>query len=309
MELLVNPASYHNAIDLIEINTDQLIVGSNQFSTRNNCVLTDQELINLISNKKNSKIIILINKLFFEQEIESLTKYLKWISTLAIDGIMFHDFAIPQILFENNISNIPLIYNPETLITSYGQLEFYKDNNFKEVCLARELFYPEILEIGKQNKFGIKLQIQAQGYGFFMDSRWKLISNFEKANKLNLNLKNKKLYLRELTRKLPNLIYEDDNGTHMYTGYQITTINILDKLKEAKIDTLRFDSFFNNEEQILQITKLYQKGLEALKNNSYDKIKNELYEKLLIICNCKISNGFLGAQKDLLHLEKGDDNE
>jgi putative protease len=115
MELLVNPASYSNAVDLVKLNVHQISIGVKQFAQRNNCELNIEQIKSLTTIKNKTKILILVNKFFFESEINDLQQFLIQIAKLNIDGIIFNDMAIPQICFEKNIK-INLIYDPDTLV-------------------------------------------------------------------------------------------------------------------------------------------------------------------------------------------------
>jgi putative protease len=53
--------------------------------------------------------------------------------------------------------------------------------------------------------------------------------------------------LKEETREHEFLIYEDDHGTHIMTGYNLCLIDHLKKLINLKIDVLRIDSFLHDE--------------------------------------------------------------
>jgi putative protease len=169
MELLVNPTSYSNALKLIDLNVHQIFIGDNQFCVRNNCNLSLKEIKLITENKKNTKIIILINKFFFDYELIDLENYLIALSKMSVDGIMFSDMAVNQICYEQKIS-IPLIYNHETLVTNSEQFPFYLKNDITEVSLARELKHQEIEQI-VQSKKEMKTQIQVSGYGYIMHSR------------------------------------------------------------------------------------------------------------------------------------------
>jgi putative protease len=169
MELLVNPTSYTNAIDLIELGVHQLCVGDNHYCVRNNCHLTLKQIETLIKNKKQTKIMVLVNRFYFDPELDELTDYLISLNKLNVDGFIFSDFAINQICYEQKI-NVSLIYNPETLVTNYDQFPFYLENGIGEVTLARELNVDELKEIG-QNKNKMKTQIQVGGFAYVMHSR------------------------------------------------------------------------------------------------------------------------------------------
>jgi hypothetical protein len=59
-------------------------------------------------------------------------------------------------------------------------------------------------------------------------------------------LTSKKLYLKEEKRKQPFIIYEDENGTSVLTGYNLC---LIDKLNELfnKVDVIIVDSFLHDE--------------------------------------------------------------
>jgi collagenase-like PrtC family protease len=170
MQLLVNPTSYQNAQLLITKKVHRIFVGTKEFSVRNSCLLTIEEIGELVKNKNQTEIIILVNKLFFEFELEKLEQYILAISKLNIDGIMYADYAVNQILFENNLNHIHQIYNPDTLVTNYEQFPFYLQNNIHEVSLARELTGTNIVKC-IENKKEMKVQVQVGGYGLMLQSR------------------------------------------------------------------------------------------------------------------------------------------
>jgi putative protease len=169
MELLVNPASYSNALTLIKLGVHQIFLGDNQFCTRNNCHVTLKQLQALVQQKKNTKVLVLVNRFFFEPEIKALEDYLMALNKIAIDGIIFADFAVNQICYEKQLT-LRLIYNPETLVTNYEQFPFYQANNIQEVALARELNHNEIRTIAT-HKRQMRTQVQAAGYAYMMHSR------------------------------------------------------------------------------------------------------------------------------------------
>jgi collagenase-like PrtC family protease len=56
------------------------------------------------------------------------------------------------------------------------------------------------------------------------------------------------LLIREVSRKEPSIIYEDEVGTHVLTNYSLNLLEYLPNLYEQGIDTIRIDSFLYDEE-------------------------------------------------------------
>jgi putative protease len=169
MQLLVNPINFINALKLIKLGVHQLYVGSKLFSLRNNCNLSINSLKRLVENKTKTKIIILINKIIQEDEIKSLEQYILSICKLNIDGIMFTDYAVAQIIYEHKIK-INLIYFSPTLTTNYGQIDFFESNKINEIVLSNELNKIEIKDICK-HKSKVKIQLQVFGHVHVMNSK------------------------------------------------------------------------------------------------------------------------------------------
>lgn len=304
MKLIIEPFNFEHANFCIDQKIDAIILGSEDYSLRNSYNFTDEEILKIISNKKNTKIFIKVNAFFFEHQIDKLTNYLIRISKWEIDGVIFSDFAIAQINEELKL-NLKLRYNPDTLVTSYFQFPFYIENNFSCVSLARELSLIELSEILSNKTNELELEIQGHGYLFIMHSRWKLISNFEKY--YDINLKHKELKIKENLRKLPNIITQDKHGTHMFSGYQICTIDILDKIRN--IDWLRIDCINMNEEEAYKLVTLYKESIDMLNsnNNEYNEKTKDIYKQITKFSSSLISHSFLGKMKDILHMEKNDD--
>jgi putative protease len=169
LQLLVNPVNLNNAFALIKMGVHQIFIGIKNFSIHCNCLISIVELKKILQRKNKTKIFININRYFFESEIKMLESLLVEITKLNIDGIIFNDFAIPQILFEKNISSY-LIYNPETLVTNFGQFDFYLKNRINEVSISREVKKDEISKMCNKNN-GIKIQMQVSGYPLIMHSK------------------------------------------------------------------------------------------------------------------------------------------
>lgn len=136
--MLVNPTSYESALKLIKLGVDQISVGMAKFSQRNNCCLMFGEITALVNLRQKTKIVVLVNKLFFENELPELTDHLITLNEIGITDIMFSDYAVAQIAYELHLP-FKLIYHPETLVVNYGQFPFYLKNDIKQVALAREL--------------------------------------------------------------------------------------------------------------------------------------------------------------------------
>lgn len=306
MEISVTCSSLALAKDLDLLNVDNIIIGIKNFSCRFNNYFSIEDVEHLSNELKNSQLTICLNSFYFEEDLKELTEILFKLSKIKINKIMFSDFAIPQIIFENNL-NFNLQYAPETLVTSYGQFDFYLKNNIKSVVIATELTWLELNKI-IENKSDMKIAIKAHGLGFVMYSRWPMISNYRDDNNFLKDEFNNIDYLliKEEKRLLPNLIYEDDKGTHMMTGYYICSIKKILEMKQKGMDEIIIDSLFIEDNNLKEIIDYYINCL----NLKYDAISlNQIWTRIKSISKFPISEGFFGETKDVLHTLEVDNHD
>lgn len=304
MKIWINPVGLEHAKKLIaNKNVDYVVVGmKNKLSTRNTCLLSIDEIKQL----NCPKLAVSLNNLYVDDQLELLTNTLKQLCTLNVRTIIFTDFAVKQICDE--ISYQPnFVYNSETLTTNYSQLPLYKSHNINEVVLPRELHINEVIDFGHY-KNDVKLQMQAEGYGLMMHSKWQLLTNFKNQFNLNIDVQNKLFYLKEETRDLPNIIIEDETGSHMFTGYNVSVLEYLDKLVEAGVDSINFLSYLHDQHWVDATLDIYVRALESINNKTFSENKTILAQEINKL-NKVSACGFLDPTRGLLHLERGGDNE
>lgn len=304
MELVVDVLNYDHAVFCIENNVDNIILSNELYSSQYSYSFNEQEVQKLIKIKNKTKIWIKVDIFFYEQDINRLICYLRWLSRLDIDYIIFQDYAVAQINEEYNL-NLKLHYGSQTLNVSSYQFDFFGENNINSLFLAREISFSELTDICRHKK-NIKVEIHGHGYSYMMYSRWKMITNFETYYNLkNNNVHNNLIEIKEELRKFPNLLIENRHGTHMYTGYLVYSIDLLKKIKDIGVDYLRIDLFDTNYQYAVEITKYY---LEFI-NKEIDQSNLKKFINLHNENNLLISHGFLAAINKLPTLQKEEDEK
>lgn len=300
MKIWVNPIGFNHANELIKNNSvDYVIVGvKHRMSCYNTCLLTLAQ----IKQINCPKIVVSLNNLYVESQLKEIVKILKFLKNIKIKTIIFLDFAIKQICDEINYKP-NFVYYSETLLTNYGQLPFFKKNNINNVVLSNKLFLNEIKQIAN-NSHGIKLHMQAEGYDLVMRSKWKLLSNFGKQFKINKKFNNNYFFLKEETRDLANIISQDETGSYIFTGYNLSIMNFLDQLSEW-VDSIFFLSYLHDKKWVDRNIKIYTEAIKSIKNKFFVKNKQNFINVINKI-NHISSGGFLSSSKGLLHLKRID---
>lgn len=303
IDLYVHCCNEKLAYRLDQRKVDYVVVGLEDFSCRFNGYFDFEEIERVKKAFKYSKLCVFLNNIYSEFEIDKLEVALVKLEELKVDLIMFSDFAIPQIIYERNL-NLKTHYNPETLVTSYGQFDFYLSNNINKVNLASELTLTEIKKIC-DNKQDMYVSIKGFGLGFIMHSRWKMISTFldyTNADKAKFNSIDY-LLIKENERVLPNIIFEDSKGTHMLSGYYICCLKQMNELKKMNIDALIIDSLFVHDDD-LTLDFVLEAYKYALNNDLNESQLEKIYDEVSKKCELSISPGFFGNHNDVLHTKK-----
>lgn len=285
---------------LTDSKCDIVVTGIKKYSDKINALATVKEIESylLLCHKNKKQLYVLMDAFIFEKDISDLEDALSQLSKIKIDGIIYNDCAINQINYEKKLG-LNLIYDPKALVTNYGQFEFYANNDISSVVLSNEININEITEcIKNKNKLGLIKQVS--GYVFMMKSRWQLLDNFIKLHYLNSDLSNKKILISEQLRDFPAIIYQNEHGTHIYTGYVLSNLSFLSQLQG--IDIFLIDGFLHSKEWIIQTIDLYADAISHINDAKY---LQQLVEKEKQINQQEyVSSGFMKVNPtdDLMYL-------
>lgn len=110
-------------------------------------------------------------------------------------------------------------------------------------------------------------------------------------------------------RKIPNLIFEDNHGTHMLSGYVINALEEFKTLSDLGVDLYLINFLKMDSELATALTALFLSAMSDLNNNQYQLANYQEALAKIVDKRFKLSAGFLGNIKDLPHLEKETEHE
>ena len=122
----------------------------------------------------NKKCFIVINRMFFESDLDNLDKILSKIAAMNVDGVLYYDDSILELKIENDY-NINLYINKNYMMTNSSTINFYHKYGVKGVVLSNEITLDEIKMIRKNTKLEI-MQLLI-GYPVVATSRRSLNTN------------------------------------------------------------------------------------------------------------------------------------
>lgn len=142
---------------------------------------TLEEIESLRNDSK--KCFIVINRMFFESDLDNLDKILTRIATMNIDGVLYYDDAILELKIENNY-NINLYISKNYMMTNSDTINFYHRYGVKGVVLSNEITLDEIKMIRENTKLEI-MQLLI-GYPVVATSRRSLNTNSGNLERLEV---------------------------------------------------------------------------------------------------------------------------
>lgn len=237
-------------------NVDATLVLRTEFSYKCYRRFTVEEINTYL---KNHKAFIDFSFMAYDQDFPALKNYLKKLRLKEnIIGYIVADIGVAQFLKEEGLLN-KCVYNPETLITNWQEVQTISELGFFGVFLAKEITIENICEISQKNpNFGLFFQ----GHGRFsmFHSKRHLLSIYNKKFKHNLDLKNRAdLFLKEKNRAEKLNVLEDKFGTYLFRGKTTQMFSYITKLKNC-LSYFAIDPLFFSDEYAIDALSLYQKN-------------------------------------------------
>lgn len=282
------------AIDEINLDIDAIIIGYKDFNSLNVLELNMDEIGELRKNY-TKEIYISFNQLINDNRIESVKEILKKISDLNINGVLFDDLGVLQVVKENNL-NINLIWANTHQVTNYITINNYERIGVKGAIISPDITLNEIIETKENTSSKLFVPIFGK-FEIFSSNRY-LLSNYLKY--INNDATDKTHYIENNNTKYP--IYEDNNGTHIINGNILNGLNEYTKLLENNIDYILINSYdIDNIELVVDSFNKVRKMYEE--NNIDNSVVNTLQKEL----TDDINKGFLYTET--IYKVKSDVNE
>ena len=284
-ELLVTPANISHLEELMVAGADAFLVGEQFFGLRLPGLMEELRRIEYraLPHPQNKKLYVAMNALFHNDKLEALAPYMKKLQAIGIDGIVFGDPAVIIARREAEVT-IPLHWNTEQTATNYFTANYWGKRGSTRAVLARELSLDEVVEV-KENA-EVQIEVQVHGMTCIFQSKRSLLGNYflfqDKAMEVENRSKNKNMFLHDKERSNKYPIYEDINGTHIFSPNDMCMIDELDELLDAEIDSLKIDGILQDPSYVTAVTSYYRQAIDAYYESraAYKACKKDLFNKI-----------------------------
>lgn len=275
----------------IQAGADAVYFGLGQLNMRINSKGLDIDKLKTVvtrAHDNNTKIYIALNSIVYDDELEILDELAAKIKNSGADAVICSDFAVIEKCSE---LNIPIHISTQANISNIQAVRTFAKLGASRVVLARELTIDQIKEIKKLSP--IEIETFVHGAMCVSVSGRCYMSHFlfdASANRGDCYQPCRREYT----------ITDRDSGSELKIGdgyvmspKDICTIEIIDQLIDAGIDSFKIEGRSRSPEYIKTITQVYRTAINAVANGSFDEdLKDDLLEKAKTVYNRGFSTGF-----------------
>lgn len=300
VELLAPAGNMEKFQMALHYGADAVFLGGKMFNLRagsNN--FSDEELEKAVTyaHERNKRVYVTLNIIPHNEELEELPDYVKFLEKIGVDGVIVADLGVFQIVKENSDLNISI--STQASNTNWRSVKMWKDMGAKRVVLAREVSLENIAEIRKKVP-DIELEVFVHGAMCMAVSGRCLLSNYMTGRDANrgdcAQACRWKYSLVEETRPDEYMpVFEDERGTYIFNSKDLCTIEMLDKILDLGVDSLKIEGRMKGIYYVSNVVKIYKDALNSYYSGEY-KYNPRWKEELESTSNRSYTEGFYHGQ-------------
>ena len=284
---------------------DAVFLGGKMFNLRAGSTnFSDEELQEAVdyAHARNKRVYVTLNIIAHNKELEILPEYVKTLEKIGVDAVIVADMGVFQVVKEN--SNLPISVSTQASNTNWRSVKMWKELGAKRVVMAREVSLEELAEI-RIKVPNIEIEAFVHGAMCIAISGRCLLSNYMTGRDANrgdcaqaCRWKYKLVEEKRPDEYFP--IYEDEHGTHIFNSKDLCSIEFIDKVLDAGIDSLKIEGRMKGIYYVANAVKTYREALDSYYSGDY-KYNHEWLTELQTISHRLYTEGFYEGRPD----EKG----
>lgn len=296
VELLAPVGNMEKFKMALHYGADAIFLGGKMFNLRagsNN--LSDEELEYAVNyaHERGKKVYVTLNVIPHNQELDLLPEYVKFLDRIGVDGVIVADLGVFQVVKEN--TNLSISVSTQASNTNWRSVKMWKDLGARRVVLAREISLDNIAEI-RAKVPDIELEVFVHGAMCMAISGRCLLSNYMTGRDANrgdcAQACRWKYNLVEETRPGEYMpVYEDEHGTYIFNSKDLCTIEIIDKILDLGVDSLKIEGRMKGIYYVANAVKVYRDAIDSYYSGNYEYNPKWL-EELESTSNRSYTKGF-----------------
>ena len=256
-------------------NVDGVILPLKGYSTDYDTYYTMDEIVS-IKEKFSGEIFVVLNRMFFNRDIDDLACVLRKLEQLELTGIFFYDLAVLQLKDELDLKT-DFVWNSTHMVTNYETCNYYFKRGVKYAFLSNEITLDEILEIKEKSK--ITPIFMLIGYPVVANSYRHLVTNYNKMHHQDLH---DKIGIHERVSGENYIVCENEFGTTFKADVvnHVAALDLLEKVNFPYVvlneDLMEHDVFMEILDIIINHKDL-ERIYELIGNNTGFLYKETIY--------------------------------
>ena len=244
----------------------------------------------------NVAIHVTTNTILNDDELENFADYIKFLRSANVDALLVQDLGAAKII-KSIAPEIPLHASTQMTVHNLAGVEMLASLGFSRVVLARELSLTEIETIAKNSP--VEIEIFAHGALCVCFSGQCLMSSMIGGRSGNRGRCAQPC-------RLPYTLVDDKGnellkiaGEYLLSPKDLNTLEILPRLVEAGVDSLKIEGRMKRAEYVATVVKVYRDALDKIENFS---VEDDERRKLAQIFNRDFTTAYLEKNpgKDLI---------
>jgi len=229
-----------------------------------------------------------MNTIVYEEELSDVEELLTAAKEAGVTMVIAWDHAVIRKAVEYGI---PLCISTQASVSNSIAAQFYKDLGAKRIVLARECTIQQIKEI--KAKVDVEIEAFVHGAMCIAISGRCFLSHYAFGRSANrgdcIQPCRREFEIRDLEGKLTF----DVGGNYVLSAKDLMTINFIDKLIEAGIDSFKIEGRKRSPEYLATVVSVYREAIDSYFDGTLtEEKKNELIARLEHVYNRGFSAGF-----------------
>ena len=263
---------------------DAVYIGGKNFSLRASAGnFTDEEIIEAVSftHALGKKIYVTVNIFGRNDDIESASKYFKFLESAKIDGAIISDPGLIYLAREVAPS-LPVNISTQANTLNYKTVEFWQKQGAKRVILARELSLAEIKEIHEKVP-DMEIETFIHGAMCISYSGRCLLSDYRTGRSSNrgecVQACRWHYEIREKDSECGYMEMEEDaRGTYIMNSKDLNLLDYISELKNAGVCSFKIEGRMKSEYYLATVVNAYRRAIDAYYEMGDKYKENSLYQ-------------------------------
>ena len=250
------------------------------------------------------KFYLTLNIFPFDEDFDGLLAAARFAFDCGVDAAIVSDLGAVLMLREQ-LPHLPLHISTQANTLNSRAAAFYCGLGAERVILAREMTLAQIAVLRQNVPPELQIETFVHGAACMSYSGRCLMSNYMTGRGANQGACAQPCRWRYhvVEEKRPGEyfpVYEDENGTYVFSAQDINALALLPQLAAAGVSSLKIEGRMKTEYYVATVVSAYRRGLDALAQgeDAFDALLPDLELELTKVSHRPGSTGFfLGTPK------------